>query len=385
MSAEVQPHAAAAAPAVPLGARFEEPETKVWLAPQWRLVWWRFRKHRLAMVAGGVVLWLYLVALLADVLAPFDPNTPNARYTYAPPQALHFIDEGRLAPFVYGYRVELDRQALRRTFAIDESQKYHLRLLAAGAPYRLLGLIPMTVHLLGPVEADAPMFLLGTDRLGQDLLSRLVHGTRISMSIGLVGVTISLLLGILFGGLSGYYGGWVDEVIQRALEFLRSIPRIPLWLGLSAALPLTWSSLQVYFAITLILSLLGWTGPARVVRGRFLSPREEEFVLAARLDGASERRIIFRHMLPSFTSHIIASVTLAIPGVILAETALTFLGLGLRPPVVSWGVLLQEAQNVRSVATAPWLLIPGLGVVVAVLSLNFLGDGLRDAADPYGH
>jgi peptide/nickel transport system permease protein len=359
-------------------------ETSVSVASQWRLMWWRFRKHRLAMVAAGVVLWLYLIALFADVLAPFDPNAHSSRYTYAPPQRLHLFDEGRLAPFVYDYTVAIDRQALRRTFVVDESTKHRVRLFARGTPYLLFGLIPADRHLLVPESPDAPMFLLGTDRLGHDLLSRLIHGTRVSMSIGLVGVTVSLLLGILLGGLSGYYGGWVDELIQRAIELIRSIPRIPLWLGLAAAMPLTWSSLRVYFAITIILSLIGWTGLARVVRGRFLSLREEDFVLAARLDGCSELRIIFRHMLPSFTSHIIASVTLAIPGVILAETALSFLGLGLRPPVVSWGVLLQDAQNVNTVATAPWLLIPGLGVVVAVLALNFLGDGLRDAADPYG-
>jgi peptide/nickel transport system permease protein len=360
-------------------------EEKISVASQWQLMWWRFRKHKIALVSAAVVIGLYLVAIFADVLAPFDPNAHNARYTYAPPQRVHLIDDGRFAPFVYGYTVELDRQALRRVFAVDESQKHHLKLFAIGAPYRLFGLIPANVHLLAPADPDAPMFLLGTDRLGQDVLSRFIHGTRISMSIGLVGVALSLFLGILLGGISGYYGGWVDEAVQRTIEFLRSIPRIPLWLGLAAALPLTWSPLWVYFAITIILSLIGWTGLARVVRGRFLSLREEDFVLAARLDGCSELRIIFGHMLPSFLSHIIAAVTLAIPGVILAETALSFLGLGLRPPVVSWGVLLQEAQNIRSVATAPWLLIPGLGVVVAVLALNFLGDGLRDAADPYGH
>jgi peptide/nickel transport system permease protein len=227
------------------------------------------------------------------------------------------------------------------------------------------------------------MYLLGADRLGRDVLSRMAHGTRISMSIGLVGVTISLILGIILGGISGYYGGGVDNFIQRVIEFIRSMPTIPLWLGLAAAVPTTWGPLQVYFAITIILSFIGWTGLARVVRGRFLTLREEDFVMAARLDGASQRKIMFRHMLPAFYSHIIASVTLSIPGTILAETSLSFLGLGLRPPVVSWGVLLQEAQNVRSVATAPWLLTPALAVVITVLALNFLGDGLRDAADPY--
>jgi peptide/nickel transport system permease protein len=390
MSTEIQQHEAVAQPltgAPPVARPAAEPEPAVSVASQWQLMWWRFRKHRLAMVGGVVTIAIYLVALFAEFLAPFDPEAYSARYTYAPPQRLHFFDRTEsgivFRPHVYGYRVTLDEQALRRTFAIDESTRYDVRLLATGAPYRLFGLIPMDVHLLGPVERDAPMFLLGTDRVGHDLLSRLIYGTRISMSIGLVGVTLSLVLGILLGGISGYYGGAIDNVIQRVIEFLRSIPHIPLWMGLAAALPPHWPPLRIYFGITVILSLIGWTGLARVVRSRFLSLREEDFVMAARLDGAGELRIIMRHMVPTFLSHIIASVTLAIPGMILAETALSFLGLGLRPPVTSWGVLLQEAQNVRAVATAPWLLLPGLAVVTAVLAINFLGDGLRDAADPY--
>jgi peptide/nickel transport system permease protein len=328
------------------------------------------------------------VAALAEFLAPFDPDATSVRHTFAPPQVLHFFDRTdqgwRIGAYVYGYRSELDQQALRRTFVIDESVKHPVHLFPHGAPYRLWNVIPLDVHLLGPQDPSAPMYLLGTDRLGRDVVSRIAYGTRVSMSIGLAGVAFSLALGVVLGGISGYYGGAIDTAIQRVIEFLRSIPTIPLWLGLAAALPATWSPLQVYFAITIILSLVGWTGLVRVVRGRFLSLREEDFVMAARLDGSSEMRIILRHMVPSFLSHIIASITLAIPAVILAETALSFLGLGLRPPVISWGVLLQEAQNVRSVATAPWLLMPGAAVVLAVLGLNFLGDGLRDAADPYG-
>jgi len=358
-----------------------EPEPSVVVASQWRLMWWRFRKHRLALVGGVVILALYLVAIFAEFLAPNDPEATSVAYTYAPPQVVHVYSGGA---YVFGYKSVVDTQALRRTFTVDESTAFPVQWFAQGARYKLWGLIPLNVHLIGPVDPSAPMYLLGSDRLGRDMLSRIIYGTRVSMSIGLVGVAMSLVLGVLLGGISGYFGGSLDTVIQRVIEFLRSIPTIPLWLGLAAALPASWSPLQVYFAITVILSLIGWTGLARVVRGRFLSLREEDFVMAARLDGSSQLRIILRHMVPSFLSHIIASITLAIPAVILSETALSFLGLGLRPPVISWGVLLQEAQNVRSVALAPWLLAPGGAVVVAVIGLNFLGDGLRDAADPYG-
>jgi peptide/nickel transport system permease protein len=288
-----------------------------------------------------------------------------------------------LGLYVNGYTVEKHPISLARTYTVDKSTVYPVRLFVRGWEYKILGLIPAKVHLISPVDPEAPMFLLGTDRLGRDVLSRIIFGTRISMSIGLVGVLLSLTLGILLGGVSGYYGGFVDTLIQRIIEFLRSMPTIPLWLGLSAALPVDWPPLRVYFGITVILSLIGWTGLARVVRGRFLSLREEDFVLAARLTGSGELRIVLRHMVPAFLSYIIASVTLAIPRMILSETSLSFLGLGLRPPAISWGVLLREAQNVRSVATAPWLLLPGVAVVIAVLAINFLGDGIRDAADPY--
>lgn len=363
-------------------------DVEYYVASQWRLMWWRFRRHRLAVVGGIVTIAFYLVVVFAEFLAPFSPEAYNARYTYAPPQRLHLIDHTedgvRIKPYVYGYKVEVDQVALRRTFSVDESAKHYLRFFAKGAPYELFGLIEMDVHLFGPVEEDAPMFLLGADRLGRDLLTHLIYGTRISMTIGLVGVAFSLFLGILLGGISGYYGGSVDTLIQRVIEFVRSIPSIPLWLGLAAAVPLDWPPLRVYFMVTVILSLIGWTNLARSVRGRFLSLRTEDFVLAARLDGASQWRIIWRHMVPSFLSHIIASITLSIPFMIINETTLSFLGLGLRPPIISWGVLLQAAQSVRAVATAPWLLLPGGAVVTAVLALNFLGDGLRDAADPYG-
>lgn len=361
-----------------------EKEAQVYVAPQWKLVWWKFRKHKLALISGIIMLVIYLVALFVEFLAPFPSDQTNSKFLYAPPQSLLFVDDqGHWGLYVYGFISKIDPVALRRTFEVDPTVKIPVGLFVQGTPYKLFNLFPLDRHLIGPLDPAQPMYLLGADRLGRDVLSRMINGTRVSMSIGLIGVMFSLVLGILLGGLSGYYGGGIDNIIQRIIEFLRSIPSIPLWMGLSAALPLDWDPLRVYFAITVILSLIGWTGLARVVRGRFLALREEDFVMAARLDGASEMRIILGHMLPAFTSHIIAAITLAIPGMILSETALSFLGLGLREPVVSWGVLLQNAQDIRSIATAPWLLIPALAVVVSVLALNFLGDGLRDAADPY--
>lgn len=364
-----------------------EEEARIYVASQWKLTWWRFRKHKVAMVSGAIVIFVYLVALFAEFLAPFPTDMYNSRYTFAPPQRVHLFmntEEGlKFQPHVNGFDVEIDPVALRRTFVVDPDVVYPIGFFVEGFSYRLLGLFETNIHLIGPINPADPMYLLGADRLGRDVFSRLVFGTRISMSIGLVGVFLSFILGILLGGVSGLYGGMADNLIQRLIEFIRSVPTIPLWLGLAAALPMTWPPLAVYFGITVILSLIGWTDLARVVRGRFLTLRTEDFVMAARLDGASQQRIIWKYMVPSFTSHIIASLTLAIPGMILAETALSFLGLGLRPPIVSWGVLLQEAQNIRAVATAPWLLTPGIAVVVTVLALNFLGDGLRDAADPY--
>ncbi|MAS38263.1 MAG: peptide ABC transporter permease [Anaerolineaceae bacterium] len=358
-------------------------DLSLYVAPQWKLIWWKFRKHRLAVFSAVVVLLIYGVALTAEFFAPFDPEAFAARYTYAPPQPINWFHEGQFMPHVNGYQVEVNTESMSRTFVLDEEQVIPIRFFAEGHAYKLLGLIDTNIHLVGPVDEDDPMFLLGADRLGRDVLSRIIYGARISMSIGLIGVTISLVIGIILGGISGYYGGWVDNLIQRLIEFIRSLPTIPLWMALAAALPLTWPPLQMYLAITIILSFIGWTDLARVVRSRYLSLRGEDFVTAVDLDGASQQRIMFRHMLPAFYSHIIASLTLAIPGMILAETALSFLGLGLRPPTISWGVLLQEAQNLRSVATAPWLLTPAIAVIVAVLALNFLGDGIRDAADPY--
>jgi peptide/nickel transport system permease protein len=360
----------------------------LYTASQWRLMWWRFRKHKLAMASAIFILLVYLLMVFAEFFAPSHSSDFNAAYQHAPPQRIHFFEEtpdgSRFNPHVKGLSFETDEDTWRRTFSPDEEQVYPVRFFVRGHEYKLFGLISTDIHFFGPTDPDAPMYLLGADRLGRDVLSRAIYGTRISMSIGLVGVVMALVLGVILGGVSGYFGGWIDSTIQRVIEFLRSIPEIPLWMALTAALPRSWSQVQVYFAITVILSIVGWTTLARVVRGRFFSLREEDFVTAAVLDGASRPRIIFRHMLPSFTSHIVAAVTLAIPAMILAETALSFLGLGLTEPTVSWGVLLREAQNIPSIAHTPWVLIvPAAAVVSTVLALNFLGDGLRDAADPY--
>ncbi len=355
----------------------------------WRLIAGKLIRQKVAMVAGAIILFLYLVGLFAEFLAPSLPATSKPQYTYAPPQGFSFFVEkpdgsSEFNFHVKGYKVEIDKVALRRTFVVDDTKVVPIGFFVKGPAYDLWGLIPMTTHFIGPINPNDPMYLLGADRLGRDVLTRLIYGTRISMSIGLVGVAMSLVLGVVLGSISGFYGGWVDTLIQRVIEVVSAMPTIPLWLGLAAAIPLTWSPVNVYFVITIIVSLLGWTSLAREVRGRFLALRSEDFVTAAKLDGSSETRLIFRHILPSLTSHILAVVTLAVPTMIVAETSLSFLGIGLKPPVVSWGVLLQDAQNIRTVATAPWLLIwPSLAVVIAVLSFNFFGDGLRDAADPY--
>jgi len=382
--------AKAAPVAVPAPQLDEDVEdVRLSITPQWKLIWWRFRKHRFAVVGGVVLSLMYLIALFADVVAPQDPNAVNGRFRLSGPTPITLIDpDGQFTfwPGVNGIRPQRDPNTLRVTYVPDTSVWYPLQLIGHGASYKLWGLFDMDLHMLtlGPDATDQSFFVLGSDRLGRDVFSRVIHGGRLSLSIGLVGVTIQFLLGIVLGGISGYFGGWIDALVQRMIEFLRSIPRIPLWMGLAAAIPPKWPLEYTYFAITIILGLIEWTRVARVVRGRFLSLREEDFVLAARLSGARERRIIFRHMLPSFTSHIIASVTLAIPTTILAETTLSFLGLGLREPAMSWGVLLQDAQNVQAVALSPWLMLPALPLIVAIMAFNFLGDGLRDAADPYG-
>lgn len=355
------------------------------VAPNWKLVWWRFKKHRLALVSAFVLLGIILIALFPDFFSIQDPNKSSARKSFMPPQGISFFHDGGFQVHVKPLKGKRNKTTLKMEWGVDEKRILPLRFFTSGYEYEVFGLFKTDLHLFGIEKPSArnSFHLLGTDRLGRDQWSRLMHGTRVSLSIGLVAVGLSIFLGILLGGISGYYGGWPDLVIQRLIEILQSLPPIPIWMALTAALPRDWTVEQTYFAITLILSLLGWTTLGREVRGRFLSLREEDFVMAAKLSGCSQSRIIFRHMLPTFTSHIIATSTLAIPVMIINETFLSFLGLGLRPPAISWGVLLQEAQNLQSIALAPWLLLPGLAVIFTVLALNILGDGLRDAADPY--
>lgn len=361
-------------------------EEKFAVASQWQLMWWRFRKHHLAMIGTVIVILFYLVVIFADFLAYSLPTTSEGALSLISPQPIHWFDEGKFNPYINPLVGARDPLTFQRVYKIDTEQKLPVRFFVEGYPYQFLGFIPMNLHILGVEGADVEktLFVLGTDAQGRDQWSRLIHGTRISLTIGLVSVALSLFLGILLGGISGLVGGLTDTIIQRIVEILASIPTIPLWMGLAAAVPQEWDVIQVYFAITIIISLLGWTNVARVVRGRFLSLREEDFVVAAEFVGASRMRIIFRHMVPSFLSHLIAATTLALPNMIISETSLSFLGLGLRPPAISWGVLLQQAQNLQTIALSPWLMAPAIPVIIVILAFNFMGDGLRDAADPYG-
>jgi len=356
---------------------------QLYMASQWRLMWLKFKDHKLAYIALYVVVALYAVAAFCEFLAPTDPNKRRIEGKYAPPQRLRILHAGRLSrPFVYALKRHKNPETLRLSYTPDRSRPQPLKFFVAGDPYRLWNLIPMRRHLFG-LGPGRTLYLMGGDKLGRDVFSRILYGSRISLSIGLVGVGMSLVLGIVIGGVSGFYGGLIDTLIQRAIEVLRSFPTIPLWLALSAAMPAGWSQLRVYFCMTVILALIGWTGLARVVRGKILSLREEDYAMAAKVAGVREFTIILRHLVPGFLSHLIVSVTIAIPRMILAETSLSFLRLGLRPPTISWGVLLQDAQNINAIALYPWLMYPVAFVIVAVLMFNFLGDGLRDAADPY--
>ena len=358
-------------------------QERYYMASQWQLMWWKLKRHRLAVIFGVVLLVMYGSTLISEIIAPYNLHTRHSRYIYAAPQAIHLFDKGEfVGPFVYGWNYNLNMENLRREYSENTDHVYPLEYFCLGDSYEFWGLVPGSFHLVCPSEGGT-LFVFGTDRLGRDMLSRIIYGARISLTIGLIGIIISFTLGIVIGGIAGYYGGLVDHIIQRVIEIIRSFPEIPLWMALSAILPVNWSPIFIYFGITALLAILDWTSLARAVRSKLLALREEDYCAAAQLMGARPRRIIGRHLLPGFLSHLIASATLSIPAMILGETALSFLGLGLRPPITSWGVLLNEAQNINVVALYPWLMLPVAPVIIIILAFNFFGDGLRDAADPY--
>ena len=378
------PHYISTAPFDPQSVeQMTDEQSQVFRASQLQLMWWKFKRHRLALASGIFLAALYGMIVISELLAPYNLHTRNVDFIYTPPQAIHFFHDGSfVGPYVYGRQMHLDMDTLKREYSDNTNDVQKLRFFCHGDKYRFWGAFDGDLHLVCPAE-NGQMFLLGTDRLGRDVLSRIIYGARISLTIGLIGITVSFVLGIIIGGLAGYHGGVLDLIVQRIIEVLQSIPSIPLWMALAAIMPVTWSPIIIYFGITIILGMLDWTGLARAVRSKLFSLREEDYVLAAQLMGARPSRIIGRHLIPGFMSHLIATATISIPGMILGETALSFLGLGLRPPITSWGILLTEARSVSVIAFYPWLLLPMVPVVLVILAFNFLGDGLRDAADPY--
>ncbi|MDR6551701.1 ABC transporter permease [Paenibacillus qinlingensis] len=365
---------------------FKRPKNNdVYYSSQWRLIYRRLKKHKLARISLIILASFYLVALFAQFIAPYSLESYDSKYVNAPPTKLSFKDaEGNFhfRPFVNELKSGRDPVTLRKKFVQDENVRHPLRFFVRGESYKFLGLIPTSTHLFG-VDEPGRIFLFGTDGMGRDLLSRVALGSQISLSIPLIGVGISFVLGLFIGGISGYFGGWIDSVIQRFIEIIRSFPTLPLWMALSAAIPARVPVVTMYLYIVIIFAFIGWTDLARVARGKFISLKNEEYVLAAKIAGVSDAKIIIKHLLPGFISYLVVATTLAIPGMILGETAMSFLGLGIRSPATSWGVLLQEAQQIENIALYPWKLFPLGFVIVTVLTFNFLGDGLRDAADPY--
>jgi peptide/nickel transport system permease protein len=378
------PHYVSDAPFDPRSIEKLTPEQeRVYLASQWQLMWWKLKRHRLAVISGIILVLMYGSTLISEIIAPYNLHTRNVDHIFAPPQTIHFFHEGEfIGPFVYGFDYTLNLKNLRREYTPNPEKIQPIRFFCRGDSYRFWSMFEADFHLLCPTEGGT-LFLLGTDRLGRDMFSRITYGARISLTIGLIGIAASFIMAVIIGGIAGFYGGWIDNIIQRLIEILRSFPELPLWMALSAIMPVTWSPLLVYFGITLILAVLDWTNLARAVRSKILSLREEDYTQAAQLMGAGPSRVIGRHLVPGVMSHLIASATLSIPSMILGETALSFLGLGLRPPITSWGVLLNEAQNINVVALYPWLMLPVVPVIIIILAFNFFGDGLRDAADPY--
>ncbi|MBD9454370.1 ABC transporter permease [Rhizobium sp. RHZ02] len=378
------PHYVSTAPFDPMATEgMTAAQSRIHLASQKQLMWWKFKQHRLALASGIFLLALYSMIIIVEFIAPYGLHTKNVDFIHSPPQRVHFFHDGKfVGPFVYGRSMSLDLDTLHRLYSDKPDEVHPIRFFCRGDSYKFWGLVKSDLHLVCPA-VGGQMFLLGTDRLGRDVLSRILYGARISLTIGLIGIAISFCLGIVIGGLAGYWGGVFDLIVQRVIEVLQSLPSLPLWMALAAIMPVTWSPIVIYFGITVILGIIDWTGLARAVRSKLLALREEDYVQAAQLMGASTPRIIGRHLVPGFMSHLIASATISIPGMILGETALSFLGLGLRPPITSWGILLTEAKSVSVIAFYPWLLFPIIPVVLVILAFNFLGDGLRDAADPY--
>jgi len=379
------PHYVSTAPFDPIATEtMTSAQSRIHLASQKQLMWWKFKRHKLALASGIFLAAIYLMILIVEFLAPYGLHTRNVDFIHSPPQRVHLFDsEGNfVGPFVYGRQMTLDIDTLHRLYTDNQNDIQPIRFFCRGDGYKFWGLVAANYHLVCPA-IGGQMFLLGTDRLGRDVLSRILYGARISLTIGLIGISISFVLGIVIGGLAGYWGGIFDLIVQRLIEVLQSLPSLPLWMALAAIMPVTWSPIVIYFGITVILGIIDWTGLARAVRSKLLALREEDYVQAAQLMGASTPRVIGRHLVPGFMSHLIASATISIPGMILGETALSFLGLGLRPPITSWGILLTEAKSVSVIAFYPWLLFPIVPVVLVILAFNFLGDGLRDAADPY--